>query len=199
MTAFLLGAIAIVAVVSPVRAQDPRIRERLDPATASSVDSVVQAASRAGLPTEPLIQLALEGQSKGASGQRIVAAVQRLADGMTSARTALGGTATNGELAAGALWIRSGGSTDALTRFRKAAGQRSLALPLSVGADLLKLGWPGDQAGSALQSLLDAKVSDRELMTFSNRVDKLGNAANASPDALRREVSRLTSAGESVQ
>ncbi len=195
----LRGAILIALAASPASAQDARIRDRLDPGTAGSVDSVVQAAARAGLPTEPLIQLALEGQSKGAPGPRIVAAVERLAGGMASARTALGGSATNGELAAGALWLRSGGSTDDLTRFRKAAGDRSLALALSVGADLLKLGWAGDQAGSALQSLLDARVSDRELMSFSNRVDKLGNAANASPDALRREVSRFTTPGGAGQ
>lgn len=188
-------AILAAVLAAPLAAQDARIRERLDPTTAASVDSVMQAASRAGLPTEPLVQLALEGQSKGAPGPRIVAAVGRLADGMASARTALGDGASNGELSAGALWLRSGGSVEDLTRFRRAAGQRSLALPLSVGADLLKLGWPGDQAGPALQSLLDARVSDRELMSFSNRVDKLGNAANASPDALRREVSRFTSPG----
>lgn len=180
-------------MVMQAHAQDQRIHERLDAVTASSVDSIVQGAARAGLPTEPLIQLALEGQSKGAPGPRIVAAVEGLAGGMTSARSALGQSTSSGELTAGALWLRSGGSADDLARFRRAGGTRSLAVPLTVGADLLKLGWPGEQAGSALQSLLEARVSDRDLMTFSNRIDRIGNPAAAPVDALRKEVSRLTS------
>src|SRR3989442_14273703 len=59
-------------------AQDPRY-ERLDPDTRARVSAEIDSARTGGLPTEPLIQRALEGVLKGAGSDRIVAAVRRLA------------------------------------------------------------------------------------------------------------------------
>ncbi len=74
-------------------AQDARLAERLDTATAASVQRVVDSARDAGLPTEPLVQKALEGSTLGASGDRIVAAVEALHGQLGRARDALGGKA----------------------------------------------------------------------------------------------------------
>jgi hypothetical protein len=173
-------------------AQDPRLSARLDPPTARVVDSLVQSAARVGLPAEPLVQLALEGQSKGATSQRIIAAVEGLGAGMARSRDLLGASSSNGELVAGAMWLRSGGAPADLSQFRTAGSGRSLALPLSVGADLLKLGWPSGEAGSAMRSLLEARVPDADLVAFSNRLDRLGKPSARTADALRQEVARMT-------
>src|SRR3977135_2503325 len=58
----------------------PSVRDRLEgripSAAIPAVDSLIQSASQEGLPTEPLIQKALEGGAKHVAGPRIVAAVQ---------------------------------------------------------------------------------------------------------------------------
>ena len=64
-TALLLFGPALLS------AQDRRLTERLDPITAGAVQHLVDSARTAGLPTEPLVQKALEGNTLGASGERI--------------------------------------------------------------------------------------------------------------------------------
>ena len=99
--------LTVLLLMTQVAVQDPRL-ERLDPETRSLVVSVVDSARAAGLPSEPLIQRALEGVTKGAQGPRIVAAVRRLATDLGTARGALGSGATAPELEAGVAALRAG-------------------------------------------------------------------------------------------
>jgi len=68
----------LALVAAPLAAQSARGRlEGRVPAEAiPGVDSLVQAAAQEGLPTEPLLQKALEGGAKQVAAPRIVAAVQ---------------------------------------------------------------------------------------------------------------------------
>src|SRR5438132_1385618 len=77
------GALAAVlfataAAQEPQHLNDPRLA-RLDTAARSLVAVAIDSARAAGLPTEPLVQRALEGATKDAPGTLIVSAVQRLA------------------------------------------------------------------------------------------------------------------------
>src|SRR5438132_14190490 len=92
---------------------DPRL-ERLDAATRPAVLALVDSARRALLPAEPLVQRALEGATRRASGDVIVAAVRRLAVDLGHARDALGSTATPAELTAGAAALRAGAAPSIL-------------------------------------------------------------------------------------
>src|SRR2546430_14518124 len=74
--------------------------------------ALVDSAHTAMLPTEPLVQRALEGATKRASGDAIVAAVRRLAADLGHARDALGSTASPAELTAGAAALRAGASQE---------------------------------------------------------------------------------------
>ncbi|HXD57066.1 MAG TPA: hypothetical protein VN606_04075, partial [Thermoleophilaceae bacterium] len=67
--AFLAGPLAAQSVRG-------RLEGRIPSPAIPAVDSLIQFASQEGLPTEPLIQKALEGGAKHATGPRIVAAVQ---------------------------------------------------------------------------------------------------------------------------
>ena len=49
-----LALSALLALPSTVRAQDARLTERLDAATAAQVQQVVDSANKAGLPSEPI-------------------------------------------------------------------------------------------------------------------------------------------------
>ncbi|HYK11547.1 MAG TPA: hypothetical protein VEV39_12165, partial [Gemmatimonadales bacterium] len=51
---------------------------------------IIDSAARAGLPTRPLVEKALEGSAKGASVDAIATAVRSLAQALGTARQALG-------------------------------------------------------------------------------------------------------------
>jgi hypothetical protein len=96
--------LALLLLPAVAAAQDSRLAERLDHATAASVQQVVDSARSEGLPTEPLVQKALEGSTLGASDERIVAAVEALRGQLGRAREALGGKASEASRKAALLW-----------------------------------------------------------------------------------------------
>src|SRR5438132_1453125 len=97
----------VVAGRATAQQADSRL-ERLDAATRPTVAALVDSAHTAMLPTEPLVQRALEGATKRASGDAIVAAVRRLAADLGHARDALGATAADVFVNAGARQQRPG-------------------------------------------------------------------------------------------
>jgi hypothetical protein len=148
---------------------DPRL-ERLDPETRSLVASVVDSARAAGLPSEPLIQRALEGATKGAAGTRIVAAVRRLATDLGTARAALGNRASAPELEAGAAALRAGASTGVLARLRDVR-RPPLTMALAVLADLVASGVPTDSATAVVLALAPS-ARDADLVEFRRAVER---------------------------
>ena len=71
------AAVLLALWVAPLSAQSVRgrLEGRVPAAAIPSVDSLVQTAAQEGLPTEPLVQKALEGGAKHATAARVVAAV----------------------------------------------------------------------------------------------------------------------------
>src|SRR5256886_1078131 len=139
-TALPLLAAMLVAGGAAAPQTDPRL-ERGDAAPRPTVAALVDSARAALLPTEPLIQRALEGATKRASGDVIVAAVRRLAVDLGHARDALGSTTSPAELTAGAAALRAGASQGTLADLRHAR-REPLTLPLAVLADLVASGGP---------------------------------------------------------
>ena len=156
-------------LVIQVAAQDPRL-ERLDPETRSLVISVVDSARAVGLPSEPMIQRAHEGATKGAPGARIVAAVRRLATDLGTARSALGARASAPELEAGVAALRAGASPEVLTSVRDAR-RPPLTMALAVLADLVASGVPADSA-SAVVLALAPTARDADLVEFRKAVER---------------------------
>src|SRR6184192_3744536 len=101
---------------------DPRL-ERLDAEARPLVAGVIDSARAAGLPTEPLVQRALEGATKGAPDTLIVSAVRRLAADRGRARAALGASATPPELEAGAAALRAGAGPAVLRSEERRVGK----------------------------------------------------------------------------
>lgn len=133
-----------------------------------AVQSIIDSAAQAGLPTRPLVEKALEGSAKHASPDAIAGAVRALAAALGNARTALG-TATADELNAGAVALRLGARPEDLTRLR-AARSRSLVVPLGVLSDLVARGVPVDTASDVVVAL--ASQGDDEYLAFRQRVDR---------------------------
>src|SRR2546427_714615 len=168
------GALAAVlfataAAQEPQHLNDPRLA-RLDTAARSLVAVAIDSARAAGLPTEPLVQRALEGATKGAPGPLIVSAVQRLAADLGRAREALGPGTTPPELEAGAAALRAGAGPAVLAQLRRARRQ-TIAVPLAVLTDLVAGGVPVDSAAAAVLALA-ARARDADLVEFRRSVER---------------------------
>src|SRR5216110_2741794 len=159
----------VVAGRATAQQADARL-ERLDAATRPTVAALLDSARTAMLPTEPLVQRALEGATKRASGDAIVTAVRRLAADLGRARDALGSTASPAELSAGAAALRAGAPPAVLTKLRRARRQ-PVTMPLAVLTDLVASGVPMDSAAAAVLTLA-ARAGDADLVEFRRAVER---------------------------
>lgn len=186
----IVTALLLVIVQNP--AQDPRY-DRLDPDTRARVVAIVDSARGLGLPSEPLIDRALEGAMKNAPGERIVGAVRRLAADLGTARTALGAKTTTAELEAGVAALRAGASPAVLTRMREVR-RPPVTMALAVLADLVASGVPADSAAAAVL-VLAPTARDVELAEFRRAVER--DIALGAPPAAATSV--RSAAATSVQ
>lgn len=178
------GAAALLALLTslavPALGQELRLA-RLPEGARAPVDSVLRAAERAGLPTDPLLRRALEGAAKGASAQLIVAAVIRLEGELARTRQAFGGAATQAELVAGASALRAGATPGDLARLRALRPDQPLTVAAAVLADLVASGVPADNAVGAVLALA-ANAADADYVAFRRNVQR-DIALGASPAA----------------
>jgi hypothetical protein len=174
-----LGLVALAPRSSS--AQEPRLVGRLPAAVRAQVDSLLDAARAAGLPTEPLVDRALEGAAKGAPPERILVAVTRLRDELRQARSSLGAEASPAELAAGASALRAGASSEDLARLRELRMGQPLTMVAAVLADLVSAGVPSDTAIAAV-FLLARDAADADYVSFRRNVQR-DIALGASPAA----------------
>ena len=169
-----LALSALLALPATARAQDERLTERLDAATAGQVQQVVDSAKAAGLPSEPLVQKALEGATLGASDDRIVAAVQSLHGQLRRARQALGGDASDAELTAAAGALRAGLEPSALRRLQSLRPDQPLVVPIAVLTDLVAEGVPPAEATRSVLDLARDGRPDDEFVALRRQVQQRG-------------------------
>jgi hypothetical protein len=146
---------------------------KLDSTTRVAVNVVVDSARKARLPTEPLIDKALEGAKRGASGERIVTAVRGLFADLRTARSALGPSASIDELNAGANALHAGLPMRNLAQLRTVsqhAGRAHVTLPLTVATDLVSRGVPVGVASDVVLSLARAGLRDADFTMFQRNV-----------------------------
>ena len=166
-----------LALPATAWAQDERLTQRLDPATASQVQQVVDSAKKGGLPSEPLVQKALEGATLGASGERIVAAVQALHGQLRRAREALGGEASDAELTAAAGALRAGLEPSALRRLQSLRPDQPLVVPIAVLTDLVAEGVPPAEATRSVLDLARDGRPDDEFVALRRQAQQRGAGA----------------------
>jgi hypothetical protein len=188
---WIIVAALLLPAFAPAGAQEARLRERLDPATAGRVGAILDSARVSGLPTRPLVSKALEGASKGAPGARIVAAVSRLAGELRIARDVLG-PVSEPELDAAASALILGVRRADLAAIRGARSGERLTVPLVVLADRVAYGVPADAATQAVVRLASGAAEDEALLDFRRDVER--DIALGAPPAAAAAV-RLNSAG----
>jgi len=184
-----LGHLGAWGAASGQRPSDARLA-RLDSTTRVVVAAVVDSAKKARLPTEPLVDKALEGAQKGADGGRIVTAVRGLYAEIRSARAALGTGAATEEIIAGANAIHAGMPMHTLSQLRSVsqhAGRARVTLPLTVYTDLTARGVPAAVASDVVLSLARAGLRNGDYAMFQRNVRlDIENGADAATAAQTR-------------
>src|SRR5438034_6908204 len=77
MTSRLALALALVAASLAAQTGAPRLAGRVPAAAVPAIDSIIATAVAESLPTEPLVQKALEGSAKNVPPDRLVSGVRR--------------------------------------------------------------------------------------------------------------------------
>jgi hypothetical protein len=190
----LVIAAGLCLVADPASAQESRLQGRVPETVRAEIDAILDSAAMQRLPTEPLVDRALEGASKGAGGELILRAVRRLADELVEARDALGAASTDPEIVAGASALRAGAEPDDLRSLRSLRADQPLTIAAAVLADLVAVGVPADTAAAAVIALAIG-VDDVEYIAFRRNVERditlgaspvaaLGVRLNAAAEAL---------------
>jgi hypothetical protein len=164
-------AIGLCAVADPVFAQEPRLLGRVPESVRAEIDAVLDSAIAQGIPTEPLVDRALEGASKGAGGELILGAVRRLAGELSTAREAFGRESTDPEIVAGASALRAGAEREDLQSLRALRADQPLTIAAAVLADLVAVGVPADTAAAAVIALA-VGADDVEYIAFRRNVER---------------------------
>ena len=168
--ALFVGAVALTGFAWQFG--DPRLTTRLDSRTRDAVSTIIENAKQDGVPTETLIDRALEGASKRANGSAIVAAVKSWADDLRKARQALGPASPDAEIVAGAHALRNGIKVKELERLRAARSGVRYAMALDVMSYLVNRGVPVDTIAPVIVNLVLASATDDQLATLRQDVER---------------------------
>lgn len=149
--ALLAGLAMPLAAQSGGARGGDRLTGHVPPATLPALDSIMEDAARAGIPTEPLIQKALEGGAKGVPPARLVAAVGASAAQLRSASALLrsaGEARPNdpAEVTAVAVALARGVSPQQVARLSAALPGEPTGPALHAVADLVGHGFAEDSS-----------------------------------------------------
>lgn len=167
-----LASVLGLTAATEAHAQDERLQKRLEPQVAAAVATLADSARALDLPTEPLVQKALEGQSKGATGAVIVDAVRALIRDLSTAREALGDDIGVDALRLGAAALDAGGTPSQLERLRPHRSRESFAGGLAGLVYLMSRGVPAEQSLDLISAMLSARLSEAEFASLQRLVER---------------------------
>ncbi len=179
-TALLLFATAVSAQQERVE-EMARIRAGLPPDVVQQIEQVMARARGEGLPTEPLLDKAVEGVAKGVAGPMIVGAVERLSAQLGEARQLLGAgpmartrAGSPMEVAAVADGLRRGVPPQAIRHMAvNARNGEPLAMAVHTLGDLLDEGVPVDEAVAVLDAWRGRGARAQELRDIPAAVQRM--------------------------
>jgi hypothetical protein len=192
-----LAALLLLAA-APLVAQSvrPRLEGRVPATAVPAVDSLVRAAAGEGLPTEPLIQKALEGGAKGVAAPRIVAAVQLNLSELRAARDLLVRAGdvppvTAGEVTTVAWALRRGLPEPVVERVVAALPHPPRAAALHAVADLVAHRFDSDSSADLIIAALRQGVREERLLDVSAAAVHELQRGRTHPEALAAVRQRL--------
>lgn len=177
-------AVALL-LAAPLSAQSTRLAGRVTPAALPAIDSIIATAVAESLPTEPLVQKALEGSAKKIPPDRLVIAVRRAMLQLRDARLLVsravpGQPVPEGHVASVAAALARGLPPPIVERLLTAAPNEPPGPALHAAADLVAHRFNADSAADLLVDahnkglrgvrLLDvAAAADHELQRGGGR------------------------------
>ncbi|MGQ0639277.1 MAG: hypothetical protein ACT4P6_00660 [Gemmatimonadaceae bacterium] len=188
-----LATLATLAFSTTAAAQlqsaDERLAGRLDASTREQVVALVDSLKSEGLPTEPLVDRALEGASKRADGSRIVSVVRGFATHLRVARTVLG-PSNDRELIAGANALKAGIKKEELARVRASRDGVRYAVAFDVLTGLKNRNVPSDTAVRVVGALVKLAANDHQYVALLDQIERA--IAAGTPPALAASEQGIT-------
>lgn len=193
----MMNKILLLGMILPLAAAQAqaqtgleRAKAALPPAAAQTLEETVAAARSRGLPTEPLVDKALEGVAKHKPAPMILNAISQKLDLLTRADAALRpyGPPAPADVTATADVLQRGVSDELVKRVRAGARQgEPIGIALHTLADLLDRDVPVDVALDVLNSWRERGARANELRDLPAEVERLVRGG-ASPSAAGRSV-----------
>jgi hypothetical protein len=187
---FSLAFVAAAATAASAQTPLERARAALPAEAARALDQTIASARSRGLPTDPLVDKALEGTAKRAPANLILDAVKRRLELLGRADAALRpfGAPTATDVTGTADAMQRGLSDDVVKRVRSGSrADEPVALAMHTLADLLDRGVPVDVAFAMLSSWRTHSGNAEELRQLPAEVDRLVRNGQ-SPGAAGRAV-----------
>jgi hypothetical protein len=164
----VLGLVFLVGVAaSRAQAQDARLAARFPAAALPRLGGPIDSAGVEGLPTEPLVLRALEGQAKKASLDQIVTALDRLRSALRTAKVTLGSNADAVELTTAAAALQAGVPEARLAELHRLRGTLPLTAPLGAYLDLIARGAEADRAWDRIADLARRRAADADFVRLT--------------------------------
>jgi hypothetical protein len=179
------AVVVFALMANRVDAQDPRLA-RLDRRVQAEVASLIDTARSLGIPTEPVVDKALEGAAKRAPNERIIVVVRSRFRELVAARGALGSGAMDVEIIAAADALHAGASVQVITALRTRRPTVPLTIPLAVLADLIARGVPADTASTAVLALASTPATDAQFAALRDDIER--DIAKGAPPAIAASV-----------
>lgn len=167
---YVSALLTLALAAAGAQERDPLVR--LSPTVRYAVEVLLDSARLAGLPTQPLESKALEGVSKRQDDRRILFAVRNVFRSLREARSALGPTASEGELTAAASAIRVGVTNTELSQLARSRKGKLVTVPLVVLVDLVSRGVPRDTASQTIFQLWQRGVADDDFYGLWRGVER---------------------------
>ena len=188
----------VLCVASPLAAQSLRTRleGRVPAASIPVIDSLVQVAARESLPTDPLVQKAVEGGAKQVSSERIVKAVELNLDQLRRAQALLrraGDTppATPAEVITVVSARKRGLADSVIARIVAALPGEPRGTALHAVADLVAHHFSGDSAADLILEAVHQGLRGVRLLDVSSAAIQETQRGHTHAEALARIRSEL--------
>ena len=181
----------LMLLLLPQQSTDPRLAGHVPPAALPGVHAILARAAADSLPTEPLVEKALEGGAKGAPAEMIVTAVGAEEARLRTARDLLRRAGTSGPYRADVLQsvslaLARGLPERIVSRVAAAAGGRAPGLALHAVADLTAHGFAPDSSAALIVAALGTGLAGHRLLDVAAAADREVQRGSTRPEALAR-------------
>lgn len=173
----MMSALLLLFLVLPQQNDGPRLAGHVPQAALAGVHAIISRAEQDSLPTEPLVEKALEGGAKGAPAEMIVTAVGAEEARLRTARDLLRGAGAPGpyhaaEIQSVSLALARGLPGRIVSRVLSAVRDTAPGFALHAVADLSAHGFGQDSSAALIVAALGTGLTGHRLLDVSAAADR---------------------------